>query len=109
MREEGAGQLQWHEQGRNVRLDLISPLGQTPCRGQPSTPSGATLDLPNQPPRNAAEVDTLLEEALGFSPPVAGMRDWLHVRPGAPGSSARTTRDESGRLATLAQNGWTVR
>ncbi|KJK20102.1 membrane protein [Burkholderiaceae bacterium 16] len=107
-REEGVqGSFQWHEQGRNVRLDLISPLGQT-LAVVTSTPSGATLDLPNQPPRNAPEVDTLLEEALGFSLPVAGMRDWLHARP-APGSPARTTRDDSGRLATLAQNGWTVR
>ncbi len=107
-REEGVqGSFRWHEQGRNVRLDLISPLGQT-LAVVTSTPSGATLDLPNQAPRNAPEVDTLLEEALGFSLPVAGMRDWLHARP-APGSPARTTRDDSGRLATLAQNGWTVR
>ncbi|WP_020202660.1 lipoprotein insertase outer membrane protein LolB [Cupriavidus sp. WS] len=107
-RDEGVqGSFQWHEQGRNVRLDLISPLGQT-LAVVTSTPSGATLDLPNQPPRNAPEVDTLLEEALGFSLPVAGMRDWLYGRP-APGSPARATRDDSGRLATLAQNGWTVR
>ncbi|WP_458762882.1 lipoprotein insertase outer membrane protein LolB [Cupriavidus basilensis] len=107
-RDEGVqGSFQWHEQGRNVRLDLISPLGQT-LAVVTSTPSGATLDLPNQPPRNAPEVDTLLEEALGFSLPVAGLRDWLHARP-APGSPARTTRDDNGRLATLAQNGWTVR
>ncbi|GAB7544405.1 lipoprotein insertase outer membrane protein LolB [Cupriavidus sp. 8B] len=107
-RDEGVqGSFQWHEQGRNVRLDLISPLGQT-LAVVTSTPSGATLDLPNQAPRNAPEVDTLLEEALGFSLPVAGLRDWLHARP-APGSPARTTRDDSGRLATLAQNGWTVR
>ncbi|WP_420994580.1 lipoprotein insertase outer membrane protein LolB [Cupriavidus sp. 30B13] len=107
-RDEGVqGSFQWHEQGRNVRLDLISPLGQT-LAVVTSTPSGATLDLPNQPPRNAPEVNTLLEDALGFSLPVAGMRDWLYARP-APGSPARTTRDDSGRLATLAQNGWTVR
>ncbi|MGO4326447.1 lipoprotein insertase outer membrane protein LolB [Cupriavidus sp. 2TAF22] len=107
-REEGVqGSFQWHEQGRNVRLDLISPLGQT-LAVVTSTPSGATLDLPNQAPRNAPEVDSLLEQALGFSLPVAGMRDWLHARP-APGSPSRTTRDDSGRLATLAQNGWTVR
>lgn len=73
-----------------------------------ATPSGATLDLPNEAPRNAPEVDTLLEQSLGFSLPVAGLRDWLHARP-APGSPATATRDEQGRLATLTQNGWTVR
>ncbi|WP_439671227.1 lipoprotein insertase outer membrane protein LolB [Cupriavidus necator] len=107
-RDEGVqGSFRWEEQGRNVRLDLVSPLGQT-LAVVTATPSGATLDLPNQPPRNAPEVDTLMEEALGFALPVAGMRDWLHGR-ATQGAPARTTRDEQGRLATLAQNGWTVR
>ncbi|SPA13380.1 Outer-membrane lipoprotein LolB [Cupriavidus taiwanensis] len=107
-RDEGVqGSFRWEEQGRNVRLDLVSPIGQT-LAVVTATPSGATLDLPNQPPRNAPEVDTLMEEALGFALPVAGMRDWLHGRP-TQGTPARATRDEQGRLATLAQNGWTVR
>jgi outer membrane lipoprotein LolB len=106
-RDEGVqGSFQWHEQGRNVRLDLISPLGQT-LAIVTSTPTGATLDLPNEPPRNAPEVDTLLEQSLGFALPVAGLRDWIHARP-APGVPARTTKDADGRLATLAQSGWTV-
>ncbi len=107
-RDEGVtGSFRWEEQGRNVRLNLISPLGQT-LAVVTSTPSGATLDLPNQPPRHAPQVDTLMEDALGFALPVAGLRDWLHGRP-AKGSPASTTRDTSGRLDTLTQNGWTVR
>ncbi|WP_130392239.1 lipoprotein insertase outer membrane protein LolB [Cupriavidus agavae] len=107
-REEGVqGSFRWEEQGRNVRLDLISPLGQT-LAVVTSTPSGATLDLPNEKPRNAPEVDSLMEQALGFSLPVSGMRDWLHGRP-APGSASKITRDPEGRPATLTQNGWTVR
>jgi outer membrane lipoprotein LolB len=107
-RDEGVqGSFQWREQGGNVRLDLISPLGQT-LAVVTATPTGATLDLPNEAPRNAPEVDGLLEQALGFSLPVAGMRDWLHGRP-APGSPASATRDQQGRLETLTQNGWTVR
>jgi outer membrane lipoprotein LolB len=91
-RDEGVqGSFRWEEQGRNVRLDLVSPLGQT-LAVVTATPSGATLDLPNQPPRNAPEVDTLMEEALGFALPVAGMRDWLHGRP-TQGAPARATRD----------------
>nr|WP_280519718.1 lipoprotein insertase outer membrane protein LolB [Cupriavidus numazuensis] len=107
-RDEGVqGSFRWEEQGRNVRLDLLSPLGQT-LAVVTATPSGATLDLPNKPPRNAPEVDSLLEEALGFALPVAGMRDWLHGRP-APGRPAKSTRDAEGRLSTLAQDGWSVR
>ena len=107
-RNEGVqGSFRWEEQGRNVRLDLVSPLGQT-LAVVTSTPSGATLDLPNEPPRNAPEVDALMEQALGFSLPVSGMRDWLHGRP-APGAPANATRDVRGRLDTLTQAGWTVR
>ena len=94
-------------QGLHVRLDLVSPLGQT-LAVVTSTPSGATLDLPNKPPRNAPEVDTLMEDALGFALPVAGLRDWLHGKATA-GSPASATHDAQGRLATLAQNGWKVR
>ncbi|MGO4307486.1 outer membrane lipoprotein LolB [Cupriavidus sp. RAF12] len=107
-RNEGVqGSFRWEEQGRNVRLDLVSPLGQT-LAVVTSTPSGATLDLPNEPPRNAPEVDSLMEQALGFSLPVAGMRDWLHGRP-ASGAPSKSTRDANGRLDTLMQSGWTVR
>lgn len=107
-RSEGVqGNFRWEEQGRNVRLDLVSPLGQT-LAIVTSTPSGATLDLPNEKPRNAPEVDSLMEQSLGFSLPVSGMRDWLHGR-AASGTPAQVTRDASGRPDTLRQNGWTVR
>jgi len=107
-RNEGVqGSFRWQEQGRNVRLDLVSPLGQT-LAIVTATPSGATLDLPNEAPRNAPEVDSLMEEALGFSLPVSGMRDWLHGRP-APGAPSNITRGADGRPDTLRQSGWTVR
>ena len=107
-RNEGVqGSFRWQEQGRNVRLDLVSPLGQT-LAIVTATPSGATLDLPNEAPRNAPEVDSLMEQALGFSLPVSGMRDWLHGRP-APGAPSNITRDANGRPDTLRQSGWTVR
>ena len=90
---------------RTARPDLAAGADAGHRHGHPS---GATLDLPNQPPRNAPQVDSLLEDALGFALPVAGLRDWLHARP-SRGSPAAATRDEQGRPATLQQNGWTVR
>jgi outer membrane lipoprotein LolB len=53
-------------------------------------------------------VDSLMEQALGFSLPVSGMRDWLHGRP-APGAPSNITRAADGRPDTLRQSGWTVR
>lgn len=57
----------------------MSPLGQTLAIVSQNR-QGATLELPNQPPRRAAEVDTLMQDALGFSLPVSGLRDWLRAR-----------------------------
>ena len=107
-REEGAhGSFVWLQQGDSVQLSLVSPLGQT-LAIVTALPGQATLELPNQAPRSAPEVDTLMQQALGFSLPVSGMRDWLQARP-APGTVVRAERDATGRLTELEQHGWTVR
>lgn len=107
-REEGAhGNFVWLQRGDSVQLSLVSPLGQT-LAIVTALPGQATLELPNQAPRSAPEVDTLMQQALGFSLPVSGMRDWLQARP-APGAVVRAERDATGRLTELEQHGWTVR
>lgn len=107
-REEGAhGSFVWLQQGDSVQLSLVSPLGQT-LAIVTALPGQATLELPNQAPRSAPEVDTLMQQALGFSLPVSGMRDWLQARP-APGTVVRAERDATGRLTELEQHSWTVR
>jgi outer membrane lipoprotein LolB len=107
-KEEGVqGNFLWMQQGANVQLSLMSPLGQT-LAIVTALPEQATLQLPNEPPRTAPEVDSLMQQALGFSFPVAGMRDWLQARP-AQGNVTREERDASGRLSLLEQHGWLIR
>ena len=48
-----------------------------------------------------------MQDALGFSLPGSGLRDWLRARP-APGTPARVARDAQSRPETIEQNGWTV-
>lgn len=105
--QSAVGSFLWRERGADVQLELMSPLGQTLAIVSQSN-QGATLELPNQPPRRAPEVDTLMQDALGFSLPVSGLRDWLRARP-APGTPARVARDAQSRPETIEQNGWTVR
>ena len=105
--QSAVGSFLWRERGPDVQLELMSPLGQTLAIVSQSD-QGATLELPNQPPRRAPEVDTLMQDALGFSLPVSGLRDWLRARP-APGTPARVARDAQSRPETIEQNGWTVR
>lgn len=107
-REEGVhGNFVWLQHGDSVQLSLVSPLGQT-LAIVTALPREATLELPNQPPRHAPEVDALMQQALGFSLPVSGLRDWLQSRPAA-GTIIRAERDAAGRLTELEQQGWTVR
>lgn len=105
--QSAVGSFLWRERGSDVQLELMSPLGQTLAIVSQNT-QGATLELPNQPPRRAPEVDTLMQDALGFSLPVSGLRDWLRARP-APGTPAHVARDAQSRPETIEQNGWTVR
>ena len=87
------GSFLWRERGTDVQLELMSPLGQTMAVVSQNQ-QGAKLELPNQPPRRAPEVDTLMQDALGFSLPVSGLRDWLRARPaaGTPAHVARACR-----------------
>ena len=78
--QSAVGSFLWRERGPDVQLELMSPLGQTLAIVSQNN-QGATLELPNQPARRAPEVDTLMQDALGFSLPVAGLRDWLRARP----------------------------
>lgn len=105
--QSAVGSFLWRERGPDVQLELMSPLGQTLAIVSQSS-EGATLELPNKPPRRAPEVDALMQDALGFSLPVSGLRDWLRARP-APGTPARVARDAQSRPETIEQNGWTVR
>ncbi|CAJ0796463.1 Outer-membrane lipoprotein LolB [Ralstonia condita] len=100
------GSFLWRERGTDVQLELMSPLGQTMAVVSQSQ-QGATLELPNRAPQRAPEVDALMQDALGFSLPVSGLRDWLRARP-APGTPARVERDAQSRPETIEQNGWTV-
>jgi outer membrane lipoprotein LolB len=100
------GNFQWQEAGETVRLQLLSPLGQTLAIVE-SAPGSATLELPNQPPQTAPNTTELMQHALGFALPVEGLRYWLQPSP-SPSSKAHTEADANGRLAQLTQDGWTI-
>lgn len=100
------GNFDWVEQADAVSLSLRNPLGST-LAIVVASPTSATLELPNQPPRTASNVEDLMQSALGFPMPVDGLRYWLQNRP-APQSRAKTTADASGRISQLVQDGWQI-
>jgi len=102
------GNFSWQERGDTVTLQLRNPLGQTMAIVT-SSPASATLELPNRPPLTADNVSTLMQNALGFTLPVEGLRYWLQPSP-APTSRAKTEKDpdQPSRLKQITQDGWTI-
>jgi outer membrane lipoprotein LolB len=102
------GNFDWQEQGDTVKLQLLSPFGQT-LAVVTSSPAAATLELPNRQPVMADNVGTLMQSTLGFALPVEGLRYWLQPSP-APTSQAKTIADPQSqtRLKEIDQDGWTI-
>ena len=70
------GRFQWQQQGQRIDIDLMSPLGQTMAK-LAITPNSATIQQTGKEIKVAENVAELSEQTLGWSLPVAGMRDWL--------------------------------
>lgn len=75
-RESLTGTFQWQQTPAATDVTLISPTGQTVAVLH-VTPAQASLQQSGQPLRTAADLDSLTSQTLGWSLPVAGLRDWL--------------------------------
>jgi outer membrane lipoprotein LolB len=70
------GRYTWTQRPGRVDVALSSSLGTTLAEIS-VTPESATLAQANRAPRMAKDIDTLTQQALGWSLPVGGLRDWL--------------------------------
>lgn len=75
-RESLTGTFQWQQTPAATDVTLVSPTGQTVAVLH-VTPAQASLQQSGQPLRTAADLDSLTTQTLGWSLPVAGLRDWL--------------------------------
>ena len=104
--QNASGTLFWQHRERSDELLLTSPLGQGVARIVVNA-DGASLDMPNQPLRQAADIESLTRETLGYALPVSGLVWWVQALP-APNSAHGIRRDDVGRLAQLKQDGWVI-
>ncbi|MFP5409742.1 MAG: lipoprotein insertase outer membrane protein LolB [Gammaproteobacteria bacterium] len=104
--ESVSGQLHWQHRADRDELLMISPLGQGVARIVRDA-GGVMLEVPNQPPRHAPDVESLTREMLGYALPVSGLAWWVQARPD-PSSPFEVRHDEGGRVAQLRQNGWVI-
>ncbi|HQS99009.1 MAG: outer membrane lipoprotein LolB [Hydrogenophilales bacterium 16-64-46] len=101
-----SGNLDWRHRPQFDVIVLATPLGQGVARIE-RRPGEVVLDIPNQPQRRAADAETLMQDALGYSLPLTGLVWWIQARPD-PRRPADVKREATGRVERIVQDGWTV-
>lgn len=99
------GSFEWEQDKGGIRITLISPLGQTMARIT-QTAQGARLEQDGKETRQAADLDLLLQDTLGWSLPVAGLRDWLQ---GFVAKDGKTAMPLQAQDQTIEAQGWKLR
>ena len=72
------GTFRWGQDDTNMRIMLMSPIGQTLATID-VTPKEAVLVTTERAARTAQDVDALVFEELGWPLPVSGLRDWIQA------------------------------
>lgn len=100
------GKFLWVQRGEQIDIELLTPLGQTISRIA-IAPGRARIEQSGGDVREAASIDQLTEQTLGWTLPVNGLRYWLQgfVRD-ARGQLVSVTPDQSD---TLRRDGWKLR
>lgn len=98
--------LRWVHQPQSDEVLLLAPLGQTVARVYRDARS-ATLEDGDKL-YQADNVESLMQQVLGWHLPMSGLRHWVLALPMAE-NEAQIERDAKGRMAVLHQNGWEVR
>ncbi|WP_295760182.1 lipoprotein insertase outer membrane protein LolB [Undibacterium sp.] len=100
------GSFEWSQDHEKLHINLLNPLGQTIASIEQDA-HGARLQQANQSMRSAANLDELLDEALGWPLPVAGLKDWLqgYSRDARQTPSALPPQDN----LMLTADGWQLR
>lgn len=101
-----SGTMRWHHHEDGDRISFYSPLG-TQLGELDANASGVTLTTGNQKTYRADDAETLTEQTLGWSLPLAGLPDWALGRPTA-GAHEILAWDAAGRIVRMRQSGWDI-
>jgi outer membrane lipoprotein LolB len=98
-----SGKFEWSQKPGRIDVSLMSPLGQTLAEIS-VTPQAATLTQGKNPPRTAADIDTLTAQSLGWPLPVSGLRDWMQGY--ATDAQGKRFIASPARNSVLTRDGW---
>jgi len=100
----------WQQNAQRTDIAIQAPpLNQTVATIS-VTPQLATLTESGKAPRSAADIDALSTQALGWTLPVSGLRDWLQGRAMAAGGKpfAANPAADSSMNSVATADGWRV-
>lgn len=92
--ESAHGGFRWGQDDSNMRIVLMSPLGDTQATID-VTAESATLTQSGKISRTAEDVDALVLTELGWPLPISGLRDWIQA----------CIHDERGRRVRVTPEG----
>ena len=99
--------MRWQHTRERDDLWLLTPAGQALAHIVGDA-DGAVYTGADRSQRRAADIASLIRNALGWEMPVTYLAWWVQGQP-APGAAVQAVeRDTLGRLAVLAQDGWRI-
>ncbi|HLY96037.1 MAG: lipoprotein insertase outer membrane protein LolB [Sideroxydans sp.] len=97
--------MRWVHRAEEDEILLLAPLGQTVARIH-RTDGEATLDASGKH-YAAQDMESLMQQALGWQLPLSGLRYWVNALP-APEGEFTMEHDANGQLSLLRQQGWEI-
>ena len=99
--------LRWQHTAERDELWLLTPAGQALAHIVGDV-DGAIFTGSDRSQYRASDIGSLVRRALGWEMPVTRLAWWVQGAP-VPGPAVQAIeRDEHGRLAVLAQEGWRI-
>ena len=105
--ESWSASLRWQQDGDSYDIQLSGAFGQGAARLS-GHDGYAVIEMAEHSALTANSAEALMQQQLGWSMPVQGLKYWLLGMP-VPGSVGQTAFNEVGRLQSLRQSGWQVR
>lgn len=101
-----SGRLRWQHADGSDRFSFYTPLGSQVAEIV-AAPGNVTLVTSDRKVYNAEDAESLLQQTMGWSLPLAGLPDWVLGRPAA-GPYQSIQWDAQGYLSRLTQHGWEI-
>jgi outer membrane lipoprotein LolB len=97
--------VRWVHRAAEDEILLLAPLGQTMARIHRDG-TEVTLEASGKN-YTAQDMETLMQQVLGWQLPLSGLRHWVTALP-APDGESSIERNANGQVSVLRQQGWEI-